>query len=75
MVVLGSFIIHIIADGLAYSFGVMMVTLIDQFDATRAQMGWIASIMVGLTMGVGKLILVLINFRLFCLNIESKSII
>ena len=32
MVVLGSFIVHIIADGMAYSFGVVVVALLDHFE-------------------------------------------
>ena len=55
MVVLGSFIVHIIADGMAYSFGVVVVALLEQFpEAGREEMGFIGAIMVGLTMGVGK---------------------
>lgn len=55
MVVLGSFIIHIIADGMAYSFGVVVVALLNDFeDVGREEMGIIGAIMVGLTMGVGK---------------------
>ena len=57
MVVLGSFIIHVVADGMAYSFGVMVVYLLNEFDdAGREEMGLIGAVMVGLTMGVGKLV-------------------
>ena len=55
MVVLGSFIIHIVADGMAYSFGVVNVYLLEDFeDAGRGDTGLIGAVMVGLTMGVGK---------------------
>ena len=49
MVVLGSFMIHVIADGVAYSFGIFLGDLIDHFDAGRGDVGWISSLMVGMT--------------------------
>lgn len=54
MVVVGSFMIHVIADGITYSYGVLAIDFIDQFEASRQQIGWIGSIMVGTTLGAGK---------------------
>ena len=54
MVVVGSFFIHVVADGVAYSFGIFCVEFIDQFNAGRAEVGWIGSMMIGITWGSGK---------------------
>ena len=35
MVVFSSFLIHIIADGIVYSFGIFFVEFIDYFDASE----------------------------------------
>ena len=55
MVVLGSFIIHVIADGVYYSFGVFLVALLDHFEgAGRGELGWVGSIMIGTLLSVGE---------------------
>ena len=71
-VVLASFMIHIIgeglpgqrsdithtfvsADGITYSFGVFLVALIKELDADRGATSLIPSILVGVTLGSGKI--------------------
>merc|ERR1719228_1851011 len=53
VVVFASFMIHIIADGITYSFGVFLVELIAKFDADRGAASLIPSILVGITLGSG----------------------
>jgi len=53
VVVFASFMIHIIADGITYSFGVFLVELIEEFDADRSAASLIPSILVGITLGSG----------------------
>uniref|UniRef100_A0A914VY92 Major facilitator superfamily (MFS) profile domain-containing protein n=1 Tax=Plectus sambesii TaxID=2011161 RepID=A0A914VY92_9BILA len=53
MVVFGSFLIHVFADGIVYSFGVMVSELLDVFGEGRALTSWIVSLLVGLTLGTG----------------------
>lgn len=56
MVVFGSFVIHVIADGVYYSFGVFLVALLDYFEgAGRGELGWVGSIMIGTLLSVGKM--------------------
>ena len=56
MVVLGSFVIHVIADGVYYSFGVFLVALLDHFEGSgRGELGWVGSIMIGTLLSVGML--------------------
>jgi len=61
MVVLSSFIIHIIADGIVYSFGIFFIEFIDYFNSTHGETAWIASILVGLTLGSGPIASVITN--------------
>jgi len=53
VVVFASFMIHILADGITYSFGIFMVELIDVFKADRGTAGLIPAILVGITLGSG----------------------
>lgn len=54
VVVFGSFMIHVIADGVAYSFGIFYIEFLDYFKGGRGETGWIGSLMVGITWGSGK---------------------
>jgi len=53
VVVFASFMIHIIADGITYSFGVFLVELISVFEVDRGVISFIPSILVGVTLGSG----------------------
>lgn len=61
MVVFASFMIHIVADGITYSFGIFLVALIDEFDADRSTVSLIPSILVGITLGSGPIASSLVN--------------
>jgi len=47
MVVLGSFMIHVIADGTMYSFGVFVEDFVGYFDCSRSAVGGLGSLMLG----------------------------
>lgn len=49
VVVLASFFIHVLIDGLAYTFGVFTTDLVEHYDISRQSVGWINSALVGLT--------------------------
>ena len=53
-VVLGSFLLHVIADGIVYSFGVFYVEFLDYFGGGKGETSWIGSLVPGVTLGVGK---------------------
>lgn len=53
MVVFGSFLIHVFADGIVYSFGIMVAELLDVFGESRALTSWVVSLLVGLTLATG----------------------
>ncbi|CAH1794226.1 unnamed protein product [Owenia fusiformis] len=44
IVVFGSFICHLIADGIGFSFGVIYANLLEQFGESKAKTSWVASL-------------------------------
>ena len=60
IVVFGSFMIHVIADGIAYSFGVFVEDFVDYFECSRSEIGGLGSLMLGVTWGSGNVYLLVI---------------
>ncbi|KAF6020362.1 Mct1 [Bugula neritina] len=58
MIVFCSFGLHVILDGITYSFGVIFVALLEDFQGGKGDTAWILSIFVGVTLGTGE-------FRIF----------
>lgn len=54
IVVFASFMIHVIADGVTYTFGIFYLELLKYFGGSKAMTAWVASIMTGTTYCVGK---------------------
>ena len=52
-VVLGAFFVSLICDGCAFTFGVVFVYLIEEFQETKSQTAWIASIFYCLSLLLG----------------------
>ena len=53
VVVLGSFMIHVIADGIAYSFGVFVEDFVTHFECSKSAVGGLGSLLLGVTWGSG----------------------
>ncbi|MFH4976687.1 hypothetical protein AB6A40_003396 [Gnathostoma spinigerum] len=53
MVVIGSFFVHVFADGIVYSFGVLLEVIMKDFGASNAKASAIISLLTGLTLGTG----------------------
>ncbi|XP_047987695.1 monocarboxylate transporter 12-like [Leguminivora glycinivorella] len=53
MVVFASFMIHIVTDGMTYSFGIFYDEFLDYFNEGYAKTAWIVSILVGVTLSSG----------------------
>ncbi|CAI4221720.1 unnamed protein product [Auanema sp. JU1783] len=53
VVVLGSFFIHVFADGFVYAFGVLVEELMKEFDSDNTMCALIISLLTGLTLGTG----------------------
>lgn len=54
-VVLGAFLISLICDGCAFSFGVMYVYLLEEFQQSKSETAWVASIFYCLSLLLGPL--------------------
>ncbi|XP_074649137.1 monocarboxylate transporter 14-like [Tubulanus polymorphus] len=52
-VVMGSFIIHVIADGITYSFGIIIMELNEYFGTGKGETSWVVSLMIGITFASG----------------------
>lgn len=61
MVVLASFSIHIVTDGMTYSFGIFYDEFLDYFNEGKGYTAWIASILVGVTLCSGPVSSSLVN--------------
>jgi len=55
LVLLGSFMIHVIADGIAYSFGVFVGSFVENFECSKSAVGGLESLMLGVTWGSGNI--------------------
>ncbi|XP_014362186.2 monocarboxylate transporter 12 [Papilio machaon] len=53
VVVFASFMIHIITDGMTYSFGVFYAEFLTYFEEGKGKTAWIVSILVGVTLSSG----------------------
>lgn len=53
VVVFCSFMIHVIADGVTYTFGIFYMEFLKHFGESKGATSWVASIMVGTTFCVG----------------------
>ncbi|XP_076162612.1 monocarboxylate transporter 5-like isoform X2 [Ptiloglossa arizonensis] len=53
VVVLASFLIHLITDGVTYSFGVFYLEFLYYFEEGKGATAWVASILVGVTLCSG----------------------
>ncbi|KAH8386559.1 hypothetical protein KR093_001214 [Drosophila rubida] len=53
VVVFGSFMIHIVTDGMTYSFGIFYDKFLTYFNEGKGYTAWIASILVGVTFSSG----------------------
>uniref|UniRef100_A0A915PUH3 Major facilitator superfamily (MFS) profile domain-containing protein n=1 Tax=Setaria digitata TaxID=48799 RepID=A0A915PUH3_9BILA len=53
--VIGSFFIHVFADGIVYSFGILLEIIMKEFGVSNAKASIIISLLTGLTLGVGPL--------------------
>ncbi|CAG2107617.1 unnamed protein product, partial [Medioppia subpectinata] len=54
VVVFASFMIHVIADGITYAFGIFYYEIYKYYGTSNAMTSWVVSIMTGTTYCVGK---------------------
>ena len=61
MVVLASFLVHLIADGCAFSFGVLYAELLDYFGESKGKTAWVGSLFVSVPLMTGPIASALTN--------------
>lgn len=61
MVVFASFMIHVVNDGITYSFGIFFDIFVDEFGESKQATSWVLSMLVGMTLCSGPLASVLTN--------------
>ena len=61
VVVLASFLVHLIADGCAFSFGVLYVELLDYFGESKGKTAWVGSLFVSVPLITGPIASALTN--------------
>ena len=54
IVVIGSFMIHVIADGIVYSFGIFYMEFLHYYKGGKGETAWVGSLVPGVTLTVGK---------------------
>lgn len=54
VVVFASFMVHVVADGVTYTFGIFYFEFLKYFGEGKGTTAWVASIMVGTTYCIGK---------------------
>lgn len=62
MVVLASFIIHVIADGIVYSFGIFYMEFLEYYKSGKGETAWVGSLVPGVTLSVGKSVKIFLQF-------------
>jgi len=55
VVVLGSFVSHVITGGIVYSFGVLVEDFVNYFECSKREIGALGSLAIGLTWTVGNI--------------------
>ncbi|KAL4220520.1 Mct1p [Mactra antiquata] len=61
MVVLASFMIHVIADGIVYSFGIFYIEFLNYYKGGKGETAWVGSLVPGVTLSVGPVASILTN--------------
>ncbi|XP_041372889.1 monocarboxylate transporter 7-like [Gigantopelta aegis] len=62
MVCFASFLINVIVDGTFFSFGILLIDLLDFFHETRAKTAWVGSTLLGMSMIMGPVVSFLLKY-------------
>ena len=50
VIVLAGFIVHFILDGINYTFGILLIPIVEDFDSDPGTVVWAGSLLVGVNM-------------------------
>lgn len=54
VIVLSSFMVSFLVDGMSYSFGVFLPTFLEYFESTKGTTSWAGSVLNGVYLTIGK---------------------
>lgn len=75
MVVLASFVAHVIADGCCYSAGVLLVEWLEVFEESKAKTSWIPALFVSMHAIFGPSLIIYSDFYKFSIRIFTFVIL
>ena len=75
MVVFASFMIHVIADGIVYSFGIFYMEFLDYYKGGKGETAWVGSLVPGVTLSVGEYLSCFTKTPVYTKYINNKSIV
>lgn len=61
VIVASSFLCNFVLDGIAYSFGVLLMPLVEHFDSSRSAVSWVGSLLAGIYLSSGPIVGGLVN--------------
>lgn len=61
VVVLSSFVISMIADGISFSFGLLYIEFLEEFEASKATTAWIGSLFIAVPLLAGPIMSALVD--------------
>ncbi|CAG9853861.1 unnamed protein product [Phyllotreta striolata] len=61
VIVAASFVCNMVADGVGYSFGILLPALVEYYGSSKGTTAWVGSIMAGSMLGAGPIISAIVN--------------
>ena len=61
MIVFASFMCNVIVDGIIFSFGILLLEISEEFQASKASTAWIGSLQAGFYLIIGPVVSALAN--------------
>ncbi|KAJ8969486.1 hypothetical protein NQ317_011492 [Molorchus minor] len=61
VIVVASFVCNMVVDGIAYTFGIFLITIVDYYDESKGKTAWVGSLLTGTYLSIGPLVSALCN--------------
>ncbi|KAK3583079.1 hypothetical protein CHS0354_004024 [Potamilus streckersoni] len=74
VVCFGAFLVNFILDGTLFSFGILLIDLLDYFEETKSKTAWVGSTQLGMCMFMGPVVSLLLE-RYSCRQVTIAGIV
>jgi MCP family monocarboxylic acid transporter-like MFS transporter 14 len=64
VICLASFLCNTVLDGIAYSFGILLESLVIHFHSSRSSVAWVGSLLAGVYMASGPIVAGLVSIHI-----------